>query len=123
TFTGANTYTGGTSVNIGTLSISDDANLGALPASVAPGNITLNAGTLLANSDVTLHPNRGIALAGSGTLDAAPGKTLTYGGVVANAGASASVLTKGSNGGTVFLTGDNTPSGGTTVNGGTLAIL
>ena len=47
TLGGSNTYSGGTTVNGGgTLNINFDRNLGAVPATVQPANITLNGGVL-----------------------------------------------------------------------------
>ena len=46
--TAANTYTGGTAINAGTLQISSDANLGA-----AAGGLSLNGGTLHTTADIT----------------------------------------------------------------------
>jgi len=42
---GTNTYSGGTQINGGVLSISADANLGAVPALPTAGNISLAGGT------------------------------------------------------------------------------
>jgi MYXO-CTERM domain-containing protein len=122
TLTGPNTYTGGTSIATGTIAISSDANLGAVPASAAPANVTLNAGTLLATVDLTLNANRGIALNTTGALDAAANATLTYSGAIGDAGATPSSFTKGSSTGTVILAANNIYTGSTTVAGGTLVL-
>jgi autotransporter-associated beta strand protein len=53
TLSGANTYTGGTSINAGTLNISTDANLGG-PA----GSVTLGGGTLHATAIMGLSATR-----------------------------------------------------------------
>ena len=61
--TAANTYTGGTTVSGGTLSIASDANLGA-----ATGGLTLNGGTLRTTADLTSA--RAVTLgAAGGTID------------------------------------------------------
>ena len=61
--TAANTYTGGTTLSGGTLSIASDANLGA-----AAGGLTLNGGTLLTTADLTSA--RAVTLgAAGGTID------------------------------------------------------
>ncbi len=69
---GANTFTGGLTVSSGTLQISSDANLGD-PA----GPVVMN-GTLKTTASVSLGSGR--AVSGGGTLDIAPGTTLTSNG-------------------------------------------
>jgi len=105
---GANTYTGTTTVNGGTLSVSSDANLGA-----ASNAIALSGGTL--ENKAAFATARSISLAGSGTLQT--DANLTVSGVIAGAGA----LTK-SGGGILTLTGVNTYTGATTINTGTLVL-
>jgi len=114
---GANTYTGVTTITAGTISVPADTGLGQVPASPTPGQLTFGGGTLLATASFTLDPNRGIALTGAGTLNANAGVTLTYGGVVAGA----SNLTKAGTG-TVVLSGTNTYSGITSVSAGSLSV-
>jgi autotransporter-associated beta strand protein len=122
----SNGYTGGTVVTQGRLSISADSRLGGIPLVATPGHLTLNGGTLLATASFTLNANRGIAVGapstvGSGTIEVASGSTLTYNGVVANAGSAAGTLVK-TGAGTLVLgpSVNNTYSGGTTVSAGTL---
>lgn len=107
--TGTNSYTGGTLIDAGTLSISSNANLGA-----AAGGITIKDGTLLATAAMTT--NRAITLTGAATLSVQPGAALAVAGVIDGAGS----LTK--TGGLVILTADNTYTGGTTISQGTLQI-
>ena len=69
-FLGANTYTGGTTVNNGVLEIDSDAQLGSVPTGPIT-NITLNGGQLYNNGTtgidmVTLATNRTIYLGASG---------------------------------------------------------
>jgi fibronectin-binding autotransporter adhesin len=117
TLSTANTFSGGTTVNAGVVSISSDGNLGAVPGSATAASITLNGGTLQSTAGLTLSANRGITLGAShGTIDASSG-TLTYGGIIAGSGG----LTK-SGSGTLTLSGANTYTGGTTVSAGTLTL-
>ncbi|HEY3221027.1 MAG TPA: autotransporter-associated beta strand repeat-containing protein [Gemmatimonadales bacterium] len=114
---GANTYTGATTFNAGTISIAADAALGAAPGAPTPGKIVFAGGTLRSTASFTLAANRGISLSGAGTISTDPATTLTYGGIIAGAGS----LTKTGTG-TLLLSGVNSYSGATTVSGGTLRI-
>jgi len=128
TLGGANTYSGGTTVNGGFVGISADGatagsagSLGTVPASVTPANVTLNGGGLLDTVSLTLNTNRGITLAGTGMLDAAAGVTFTVNGNITGSGG---LTVNGGAGdtGTVILEGTN-PFGGTTlVSVGTLTL-
>ena len=119
TLSGINTYSGGTTVSVGVLSVTNDSNLGA-----ANGGLILRGGELLTTGasfssarPVTLSP-----LGNVNTLAATTGTTATYSGVFSGIGA----LTVGdfSNNGTVVLTNvANNYSGGTTVlSGGILSV-
>lgn len=111
---GANAYTGGTTVNAGTLSISADNNLGA-----SSNSLTLAAGTTLA-ATASFTFDHAIAISGDPTIDVAAGDTMTISSVIAD-GASQGFLVK-SDTGTLILSGVNTYTGSTTVTGGTLAL-
>ncbi|NNN04845.1 MAG: autotransporter domain-containing protein [Elusimicrobia bacterium] len=102
-----NTYSGGTFLNSGTLSINNDAALGT-------GGLTFNGGTLQTGASLT--DSRSINLNGAGTIDTA-GTASTLAGLISGGGS----LTKISSG-TLTLTGSNTYTGGTNVNGGVLAV-
>ena len=118
TLSGTNTFTGVTTISAGKLSISADSGLGAAPGSPSAGHLTSNGGTLESTADFTLNSNRGIALgASNGIIDVNSGTTLTYGGIMAGSG----TLTK-IDSGTLTLSGVNTYSGSTTINGGTVSI-
>ena len=105
----ANTYSGGTTVEAGTLQISTMENLGS-------GAVMLNGGTLAVTE--TIATNRAMSVGtNNGTLDVASGKALTVSGVVAGAGN----LSKTS-AGRLVLSGANTHSGGTTVEAGVLQV-
>ena len=125
TLSGTNTYTGGTTVNAGTLAISADNNLGTAPGSVTATSIQLNGGVIQATNSFTLTANRGILLlANGGGLAASSTKTLTYNGIIDDGAGSAYNLTinNAAQTGTVILGGVNTFSGTTTVNGGKLQL-
>ncbi len=113
----ANTYTGVTTVNGGTIAIAADAGLGAVPGAPTAGKLTFGGGTLRTTASFTLAANRGIALTGAGTISTNPGTTLTYGGIAAGAG----TLTKAGSG-TLILSGANAYTGATTVSAGTLQL-
>jgi fibronectin-binding autotransporter adhesin len=108
---GINSYAGGTTVRGGTLSVWRDANLGA-----ATGGLTLDGGTL--QSTIGFTTARNVTLgAGGGTIDAQGGLAIT--GVISGAGG----LTVSSRPFTaLFLTGNNTYTGGTTVRNGSLQL-
>lgn len=107
---GTNTYTGGTLVQHGTLSISSDANLGDVS-----GALTVADGTLRTTADMTLA--RSVALTGAATFLTDPGTTAVLGGALTGAGS----LTK-TGAGTLALAGDATHTGGTTIAAGTLQV-
>ncbi len=107
-----NTFTGGITVNAGTVSVVVDADLGN-----AANALTLAGGTLQTTGSFTLGAGRVVALGASGgTFNVNSGTTLTI-----NTAIAGSSLTKISTGG-LTLGGTNTYTGGTTVTGGTLNI-
>jgi autotransporter-associated beta strand protein len=111
TLTGANTYSGGTSVGGGILNVTTDGALGSLSGAVTIANgATLQAGG-------SFNTNRAITLGvGGGTIDT-NGYLVTLGaGTVAGTS-----LTKAGNG-TLTLSGTNTYSAGTYVTGGVLNV-
>jgi outer membrane autotransporter protein len=116
TLTGVNTYSGGTILNNGILAVSTNANLGA-----AAGGLTFNGGTLRALAGFnSSHPI--VLLAPGGTIDT-NGFNVDWGGVISGVGAFTGVggLRKNGNG-VLALTADNTYTGGTTINQGTLQL-
>lgn len=118
TVSGTNTFTGATTINGGTVSITGDRALGNVPAAATANLLVFNGGTLGTTNTFTLNANRGATLnAGGGTFDVASGTTLTYNGIMAGTGG----LTK-ENTGTLVLGGANTYTGATTLNGGVLSI-
>ena len=124
---GTNTYTGPNTINGGILSISSDANLGAVPASVTPGQIVLNGGTLRTTAVLTIHSRRGITLTTSGgTINNAVDGTLIYDGIISGtSGGALTVTHAGSSGGDFAvgtLTAANTYDGATIIDNGHLSV-
>ena len=108
---GINTYSGGTTVNVDMLSVSSDANLGALS-----GGLTLNSGALLTTASFTSARTITLSGPGGGFIPSA-GTTLTLTGNIGGTGALAMAGP-----GTLNLTGTNSYTGGTMVGSGTLTI-
>ena len=124
---GANSYSSGTLINAGALSITADNNLGATPGCYLSDNITLNSGTLLTSNTFTLNTLRGIRLgpiggSGSGTVSVADTTTLTYSGVILDNWNGTGSFTKTGNGTLVLGGGLNDYTGDTTVSAGILQI-
>lgn len=106
---GTNTYSGGTIINSGTLSVSGNSNLGS-----AGSALTFGGGTLQTTSTFTLARDAMLNTGGGG-FDVTTGHTLTLDGNIAGAG---SLRKLGE--GTLVLTAASNYSGGTTVVAGTL---
>jgi T5SS/PEP-CTERM-associated repeat protein/autotransporter-associated beta strand protein len=110
---GANTYTGGTTVQSGVLSVSADDNLGA-----ATGGLALNGTTLQVTGTAFNTTARNLTLINGGSIDIVDaGNTLDVTQPIAGNGG----LTK-LGAGTLALSGVNSYTGGTTVQGGTLSV-
>jgi fibronectin-binding autotransporter adhesin len=118
--TSANTYTGKTFVNAGTLVIADENRLGNDPASLTADQLTLNGGTLRTIATMALDDaNRGVTVgAAGGTFSPDDSTTLTVASAIAGATPNTALTKTGV--GTLVLTGSNTYAGGTTVSTGTL---
>jgi fibronectin-binding autotransporter adhesin len=121
TLAGSSSFSGGTAITAGTIQLGNNAGLGT-------GGLTLPAGTLL---DLNSYSPAIARLSGSGTIDnvAAGGSpTLTIGnggsnstfsGTIRNTSGTVSLALAS---GSLFLTGPNTFSGTTTINGGRLYV-
>lgn len=119
---GANTYTGKTIITGGAIAISAENGLGSNPAtSFIADQLTLDGGALLSTATFALNnPNRGINFGISGgTFGATIADTLTIpaGNVIAGNGGLTLI-----DFGALSLTGANTYSGPTVINGGSLII-
>jgi fibronectin-binding autotransporter adhesin len=120
TLTGlVNTYTGTNLITGGTVVVNAVANLGA-----STNSIVLNGGTLSVMGTFSLNNNSALILgppsgSGTGTINVITNQTLTFGGIVANNNTGTGVLTK-TGPGALSLSGANTYSGNTLVNGGQL---
>ena len=119
---GANTYMGGTTVSGGVLRAGSSLALGS-----ASAGLTTSGGTLdLNNYSLTVGSLAGYAgtiLSSAGatsvlTVNQASG-TCTYGGALVNGGGTLALTKSGA--GTLLLTGSNTYSGPTAVNGGKIS--
>ncbi|WP_181172814.1 autotransporter-associated beta strand repeat-containing protein [Mesorhizobium sp. B2-1-5] len=109
---GANTYTGDTAINGGTVQVDADGRLGNFAA-----GLSLDGGRLHTTADSTSA--RTVTLnAGGGTFDTDSVTSWFLGNTVGGVGA----LTK-EGGGTLVLTGTNTYQGGTFINDGTVQII
>jgi autotransporter-associated beta strand protein len=109
--TGVNTYSGGTTIDGGTLIANNAASLGA-----TSGMLTLNAGTLEISTGFT--STRNITLGNiASTLQIDPSQIYTHTGVISGSGTLNKTGT-----GTLTLSGINTYTGATNISAGTLQI-
>ncbi|SUC82771.1 Extracellular serine protease precursor [Pannonibacter phragmitetus] len=107
---GSNSYTGGTLLNAGTLSVTGDHNLGD-----TSGSITFNGGTLAAAAGFSSARN--MVFNSAGRFDVAGGANLLLDGTLSGTGG----LVK-TGGGALYLLGTGSYSGGTTISAGTLVV-
>jgi outer membrane autotransporter protein len=122
TLSGANTYSGGTNLNVGVIAVGADHALGA-----PTGPITFNGGTLQFNGAFDLSPNRSIVLNGASAELLGGGVIDTDGHatIIAQGMAGAGGLTEADSAalpGVLILSGNNTYSGGTTMAAGTVQL-
>ncbi|HMP97428.1 MAG TPA: autotransporter-associated beta strand repeat-containing protein, partial [Kiritimatiellia bacterium] len=112
---GANT--GIATIQAGTLQITDDRALGAVPGSAAERINIWSTGTFEADATFTLNANRRIELGtvAGPKISVTSGNTLTYAGQI-----SGSANWSKESAGTLTLSGTSTMTGNTTVNAGTI---
>lgn len=113
--TGANTYSSGTNLNAGTLSLGNDAGAGT-------GTITVGASTTLTPT-TSANISNAISLTGAVTLTVNPGSGIStiLSGTISDS-ANTGIITK-SGSGTLTLSGNNTYGGGTNINAGNVKVL
>ena len=119
TLSGANTYSGSTAINAGTVRYGTTTGLSA-------GNVNIAAGAKLDVNGLAVVINN---VTGSGVIDNAlaasnatitfGGASVSFGGTIQNTGGSLAIVKAGT--GTLTLSGNNTYSGGTTANATILA--
>lgn len=128
TLSGANSYSGTTKVNAGSLVLSNNLALqnSALDTS-GSGNVTLSSGIttptlggLIGSTNLSTVITGNYSLMTALSLNPGTSVTNTYSGVITN-GASGMTLTKSGNG-TQVLSGASTYTGSTTISGGTLQL-
>ena len=140
TLSGANTFTGGVTLNTGRLNINNTIALGSATTgafvinggtidNTSGGTITVGAKPLTINGDFTFNGTNALSLGnGSTTLGTAAGtsrtitvnaNTLTIAGVISNGTTATGIIKEGA--GTLWLIGSNTFNGGLTINSGTVA--
>ena len=112
--TGANAYTGSTTIQAGILAIGADDNIGADAATL----ILQNGAQLLATASFTLQHTTQVS--GNPFYDVPVGTTLTIPTAITDGPSPGEVTLYG--GGTVVLTGTNSYSGGTVLDAGTLEL-
>ncbi|WP_346296937.1 autotransporter-associated beta strand repeat-containing protein [Rhodopseudomonas sp. P1] len=113
TLSRANTYTGGTTISGGTVTVGNNSALGA-------GDVKMTQGASLAfgNADYTIANN--FVVSGTSIFDIRTGTIQTITGAVSD-GDTAGIIEK-NGGGKLILNGRNSFSGGTIINAGTLQL-
>ncbi|MBU6165279.1 MAG: autotransporter-associated beta strand repeat-containing protein [Alphaproteobacteria bacterium] len=110
----ANSYTGGTALNAGTVRVGNAAALGT-------GSLAMAAGTTLQAGAAALTLANAIGMAGGATVDV-NGQVFTLGGVISGTGPLSVIDSQSLAADALILTGTNTYTGGTIVTGTTLQV-
>ena len=118
--TAANSYSGVTNVNCGTLQLGNTNALGSGPVAISTGVLDLagyspSVGALSGSGTITSS----VAGQASLTTNVTSG-TFTFSGLITNGAGTVSLIKSGS--GTLILSGANTYTGGTTIGGGALQL-
>ncbi len=113
TLSGANTYSGGTTVNAGTIAITNSDALGT-------GLLVLKEGTTLELDGTGIDLANDITVEGDPTFTVATGNTDTISGAISDGATPGDVVKDGD--GTLILSGTNSYTGATTVSAGTLDV-
>ncbi|GCD54278.1 autotransporter-associated beta strand repeat-containing protein [Acetobacter pasteurianus] len=110
---GANTYTGGTDIALGSIAING-------PSSLGTGSVEMDEGTSLSFLSDGTNLSNNITLSGDPTFDVQSGNTDTESGIISNGSEAGDLVKTGS--GTLNLKGNNTYTGTTEVSAGTLDV-
>ncbi|WP_159977930.1 MULTISPECIES: autotransporter domain-containing protein [unclassified Novosphingobium] len=110
---GASTYSGGTSLLVGTLSLGHSNALGT-------GTLAMSEFTAINLTQSDMVIGNAITVSGDPTIDVATGIAATVAGTIADGNEPGDIVKTG--GGTLIFTGNNTYSAGTTISGGTLQL-
>ncbi len=122
TLSGSNSYTGGTTISDGQITLGNVNGLGAAgPIAITSGTLNLNGrsvtlGALAGSSGGTITTGT----AGSVTLTSTATTDSTFAGAITNGSGTIAFTKQGS--GTLTLSGNNSYTGGTTINDGVLAL-
>ncbi|WP_244285190.1 autotransporter-associated beta strand repeat-containing protein [Acetobacter persici] len=113
TLSGSNAYTGGTTINSGGLSAGSSSAFGT-------GGVTMAEGTKISFAQDGLSLANDFVLNGDPTFDVDGTQTDTVSGIISDGSTPGDVVKTGL--GTLTLSGDNTYTGGTDIQSGTIAI-
>ena len=118
TLTNNNTFSGGISLNSGTLSISSDGNLGLQPQAYSQSNISISNATLLITANTDWNSNRGLYLSGTDYINVRQNNYLNINSIISGSFNTLILNDQGS----VRFNGNNTYTGIINVNSGSLTI-